>query len=317
MILLTLLTGVLFSCSFEDEPGLCPYNVRLEYHYAGAPDVDNLSVYTDVLCQYIFAEDGTLLKADTLTGQEIFEWKGTLEAGRYTVVTWGNLGTEQQFVPMVPGSVRIEEAGLSTAAEEAPREEAPREGPPREGRGNTSRLYFGYHALHVLPGESLRRKLYLTHAHASLHITVRWDEGLTPPHPGRFSLRLRGIPAEYEYRAGMEIPMSNADGAYTMPQTGFLHTNHSVRAAMNYEQEVVGEFVTFRYTSATHPMLSLYREGKPLMKELDLERFFRKLPVELNENTEQEFNLLVLIQKDKITVSEMGATDWEEGGGLG
>lgn len=308
MILLTLLTGVLFSCSFEDEPGLCPYNVRLEYHYAGAPDVDNLSVYADALCQYIFGEDGTLLRADTLTGAGISEWKGTLDAGRYTVVTWGNLGAERQFVAMTPGAARIEEAGLSAVAEE---------GTASEGRGNTSRLYFGYHTLDVLPGESLRRKLYVTHAHASLHITVRWDEGLTPPEPGRFSLRLRGIPAEYEYRPGMEIPLSNADGAYTMPQNGFLHTNHSVRAAMNYEQEVVGEFVTFRYTSATHPRLSLYREGKQLMKELDLERFFRKLPVSLDENTEQEFNLLVLIQKDKITVSEMGATDWEEGGGLG
>lgn len=308
MILLTLLTGVLFSCSFEDEPGLCPYNVRLEYHYAGSPDVDNLSVYADVLCQYIFGEDGTLLRVDTLTGAGISEWKGTLDAGRYTVVTWGNPGAERQFVSMIPGAARIEEAGMSAVTEK---------GTSGEGRGNTSRLYFGYHTLDVLPGESLRRKLYVTHAHASLHITVRWDEGLTPPEPGRFSLRLRGIPAEYEYMPGMEIPLSNADGAYTMPQNGFLHTNHSVRAAMNYENEVVGEFVTFRYTSATHPRLSLYREGKLLMKELDLERFFRKLPVSLDENTEQEFNLLVLIQKDKITVSEMGATDWEEGGGLG
>ena len=307
MILLTLLTGVLYSCSFEDEPGLCPYNVRLEYHYAGAPDVDNLAVYTDLLCQYIFAEDGTLLQTDTLTEREAYSWQGTLNAGRYTVVTWGNPGTEQQFVDMQPGTATLEEAGLSAVIE----------GAPKEGRGNTARLYFGYRVLDVKPGEGLRQKMYMTHAHAYLHITVRWDEGMTPPEPGRFSLRLRGIPAEYRYRAGMEIPLANADGAYTMPQNGFLHTNHSVRAALNYENEVVGEFVTFRYATATHPMLSLYREDRQLMKELDLERFFRKLPVGLDENTEQEFHLLVLIQKDKITVSEMGGTDWEEGGGLG
>jgi len=307
MILLTLLTGVLFSCSFEDEPGLCPYNVRLEYHYAGAPDVDNLSAYVDQLCQYIFDEDGRLVEADTLSGQEMYEWKGTLEAGHYTVVTWGNLGTEQQFVPMQLGETHLEEAGLSAVIE----------GTSQEGRGNTSRLYFGYRVLDVNSGESLHRKMYVTHAHASLHITVRWDEGLTPPASGRFSMKLRGIPAEYMYKAGTEIPLSNADGAYTMPQTGFLHTNHSIRAAMNYENEVVGEFVTFRYTTATHQMLSLYREEQQIMKELDLERFFRKLPIGLDENTEQEFRLLVLIQKDKITVSEMGATDWEEGGGLG
>ena len=307
MILLTLLTGVLSSCSFEDEPGLCPYNVRLEYHYAGAPDVDNLAVYADLLCQYIFAEDGTLVQADTLTGPKMSQWSGILEAGRYTIVTWGNPGSELQFVNMQPGAASLEEAGLSAVDEKA----------PKEGRGNTSRLYYGHRTLDVKPGASLRQKMYITHAHASLHITVRWDKDMTPPAPGRFSLRLRGIPAEYSYKVGTEIPLSNADGAYTMPQFGFLHVNHSVRAAMNYENEVIGEFVTFRYTAATHPMLSLYREDRQIMKELDLERFFRKLPVSLDENTEQEFSLLVLIQKDKITVSEMGATDWEEGGGLG
>ena len=180
MILLTLLTGVLFSCSFEDEPGLCPYNVRLEYHYAGAPDVGNLSAYADLLCQYIFAQDGTLVEADTLTGEQMSEWKGTLEAGRYTVVAWGNLGTEQQFVAMQPGEAYLDEAGLSAVIE----------GAPAEGRGNTSRLYFGYRVLDVNPGESLHRKMYVTHAHASLHITVRWDEGMMPPAPGRFTLRL-------------------------------------------------------------------------------------------------------------------------------
>lgn len=307
MILLASLIGLLSSCSFEDEPGLCPYNVRLEYHYAGAREADNLDAYVDRMYQYLFAEDGTLVRTDTLTGAGMSRWQGTLPPGRYTLVTWGNVGTERPLLPLLPGQTNLLEAGLSAATDDA----------PALGRDNTARLYYGHHPLQVGPGASLRRKLYLTHAHASLHITFRWDKGLTPPADGHFNLRLRNVPAEYAFRCGMELPLPGGDGAYTMPETGFRHTDHYVRAAMNYDREVVGEIISFRYTSTTHPLLSLYRAGKPLTKELDLERFFRKLPVSLDENTEQEFRLLVLIQQDKIIVSEMGGTDWEEGGGLG
>ena len=52
------------------------------------------------------------------------------------------------------------------------------------------------------------------------------------------------------------------------------------------------------------------------MKEIDLQLFFRKLPVNLDENTEQEFDLLVTIGQ-KIVVTQLNSSDWAEGGGLG
>ena len=52
------------------------------------------------------------------------------------------------------------------------------------------------------------------------------------------------------------------------------------------------------------------------MKEIDLQLFFRRLPVSLDENTEQEFDLLVTIGQT-IVVTQAGSSDWTEGGGLG
>lgn len=63
-------------------------------------------------------------------------------------------------------------------------------------------------------------------------------------------------------------------------------------------------------------MLSIYRGNERIMKEIDLQLFFRKLPVSLDENTEQEFDLLVTIGQ-KIVVTQLSSSDWAEGGGLG
>ena len=86
---------------------------------------------------------------------------------------------------------------------------------------------------------------------------------------------------------------------------------------MNFDGEVNGEFVTFRYMSGTHQMWSLWRDGVQIVKELDLNSFFQKIPMDMNTNMEQEFDLLVTVYKDKIIVTQSTAADWDEGGTIG
>ncbi|MFR5759898.1 MAG: hypothetical protein ACLUE2_20975 [Bacteroides cellulosilyticus] len=50
---------------------MCPYNVRLNYRYAGRPDDGQLSMYVDNIHQFLFDADGVLkdirlLKSDSL-----------------------------------------------------------------------------------------------------------------------------------------------------------------------------------------------------------------------------------------------------------
>ena len=54
------------------------------------------------------------------------------------------------------------------------------------------------------------------------------------------------------------------------------------------------------------------------MRDLDLYLFFRKLPMDMDTNMEQNFDLEVTVYDDnRVVVTQASAADWEEGGGIG
>lgn len=300
-----LLLVVLTACSFGDEPAICPYNTRLEYWYAGSGAQNMLPTYIDNLRQYLFDADGQLLSEITLRGDSIGGWQGNLEDGTYTFVLWGNLGDVNQQAITTKSNMSISEMTLSSQ----------QKGSPPAYRGNTDRLYYGTTTVEVKNGAAQRRRVYLSHAHAALNITVRWM--IDEPMDGTFRMRLKGIPATYSFRGDEANPVPSGDGTYSLPYIGNQITYHETRAAMNYEGEVIGEFVTFRYTSSTHQLWSLWRDGEKIINDLDLNLFFGKLPMNMDTNMEQEFDLLVTVYEDKIVVTQATAADWDEGGAIG
>lgn len=310
MVILCCIVCFCTSCTFDfDEPGVCPYNVRLNYRYAGRPDAGQLSVYVDHIRQFLFNEEGVLISMHLLKGDSLEHWQGELAPGRYTIVAWGNWGNESDIVPAPQQDTsHIRDLIMTSAART----------PSGEYRGNTERLYYGYFTFEVsATGNSVNRTVYLTHSHIAMRITVRWEDGYFPaPGEGAYTFRLRGVPSEYGFPAGYDIPLPSGDGAFTFPTIGTPTTWHRAKAAMNYNDELTGELVAYRLTSGSHPLLSIYRGDERIMKEIDLQLFFRKLPVSLDENTEQEFDLLVTIG-EKIVVAQANTSDWTEGGGLG
>lgn len=86
-------------------------------------------------------------------------------------------------------------------------------------------------------------------------------------------MRLKGIPALYSFNGSEANPVPSGDGTYSLPYIGNKIAYHETRAAMNYEGEVIGEFVTFRYTSSTHQLWSLWRDGEQIVKDIDLNLF--------------------------------------------
>lgn len=132
-----------------------------------------------------------------------------------------------------------------------------------------------------------------------------------------FRMRLKGIPALYSFNGSEANPVPSGDGTYSLPYIGNKIAYHETRAAMNYEGEVIGEFVTFRYTSSTHQLWSLWRDGEQIVKDIDLNLFFNKLPMDMDTNMEQEFDLLVTVYENKIVVTQTTASDWDEGGAIG
>ncbi|WP_455638913.1 FimB/Mfa2 family fimbrial subunit [Parabacteroides sp.] len=309
-ILCNLLAGLLASCSFGDEPALCPYNVKLEYWEAGSTVENALPVYVDNLRQYLFDGEGRQLAVTTLKGDSVTGWTGELEEGRYTLVVWGNLGSlEKSSVKVLPDAEkRVEDMTLS----------AERADVPPGYRENTERVYYATATLEVEKGKNLRQRVYLSHAHAALSVTVHWmADAPPPPEGGTYRMRLKGIPAVYDFTGGYVSDIPSGGGVFTIPRIGSAVTNHEARAAMNYDGEVNGQFVTFRYTSDTHQMWSLWRDGTQIIRDLDLNSFFSKLPIDMDTNMEQEFDILVTVYKDKIVVSLAAGSDWDEGGTIG
>lgn len=306
----SILAAMLSGCSFGDEPSVCPYSVRMEYWYAGSSTENTLPTYVDNLRQYLFDAKGNLLATITLKGDSIAGWNGNLPDGDYTLVLWGNLSDESNANETIQiqneNDMNMNEMTLS----------AQQTGIPPGYRGNTSRLYYGTTAFTLQNGATRRRRVYLSHAHAVLSVTVRWMTG-EPPADGIFRMRLKGIPAVYGFTGGYEATIPSGDGQYIIPRITGGITYHETRAALSYDGEVIGEFVTFRYTASTHQLWSLWKDGEQIVKDLDLNLFFNKQSVNMDTNMEQEFDLLVSVYDDKIIVTQATASDWDEGGTIG
>lgn len=319
----TLLSG---SCTFGDDLNPCPYNVKLEYWYAGSGVENTLPLYVDNMRQYVFDGAGSLLSVTTLRGDSVTGWQGTLPDGDYTFVLWGNPGEEGKSLQTVEdendtGAGDNDTGGDNDTDQIKKNMEnlimtSRRDGVPPGYRENTDRLYYGIAALTVEGGAMQRRRVYLSHAHASLSVTVSWQTKEKPAE-GTYRMRLKGVPAVYGFTGGVEDPVPSGDGVYTLPRVDRPVTYHETRAALNYENEVTGRFVTFRYTGITHPIWSLWCDGRQVVKDLDLYQFFRKLPMDMDTNMEQEFDLLVTVYEDKIVVTQATAADWDEGGAIG
>ena len=280
--LLPLLFG---SCSFGDEPSPCPYDVRLEYWYAGSGVENMLPRYVSRLTQFIFDGEGRLVS----TSEKVESGGG---------------GAEGETGDM------LETMTLSAVSE----------GVPPGYRGNTSRLYYGTGTFTLKDGMTERRRIYLCQAYASLTITVRWQttERVRLPADGVYRMRLKGIPSVYGFSGGQEVTVPSGDGSCVLPRPDRTVTYHEARASLNYENEVIGELVTFRYTAGTHELWSLWCNGEQLVRDLDLYLFFRKLPMDMDTNMEQNFDLEVTVYDDnRVVVTQASAADWEEGGGIG
>lgn len=298
--------ALLTACTFEDEPAVCPYNTRLEYWYAGYALENRLRLRVDRLQEYIFNETGELvshrtLKNDSLTGHE-----ETLMPGRYTVVLWGNLYPNPTDSIVVQGDTLLGNHNIvSFPANE-----------DTKYHKNGSQLYYGKGSFIVGEGAVSKHKIYVSHAHADLKITVTWHTdrpNLNEP----LKMRLRNVPSTYNFTPGWQIPVANGAGPHLFPATTSKRIDHEVTAYEDYAKDITGEFITRRFTNDTHPMWSLYSGDRQVVSEIDLWDYFHESFILMEENVEQMFHLLIIIGDDKITVMEISGTDWDEGGLIG
>ena len=254
-MLYVVLATALSACSFGDEPSVCPYNVRMEYWYAESSAENSLPVYVDNIRQFLFDSDGNQLAAITLRGDSSTGWNAQLKDGTYTLVLWGNLGEngKETATILTDNNYNMNEMTLSAAIT----------GVPPGYRNNTSRLYYGTATFTLKDGITEHRRVYLSHAHAAMNVTVQWRTAEKPSAEGLWPLadapEMYPRPLRLHRRNRANDPFGHRHLCH--PRSDKTVTYHETRAAMNYDNEVIGDFVTYRYTSGTHELWSLWRDG--------------------------------------------------------
>lgn len=327
----SLLWGLcLISCRIGRDWEVCDHNTRLIYYYDREGDAsgDVLPVYVRTIEEYIFDERGELFAANKLPGRSScdgdFVSKMTLPPGRYTVVAWGNPDGRSRIDNQPPSIPPSEESRLLLDAPYARGELPPMQ--------NCERLFYGYHTFTVESTGVGSIVMNMSHAYCLLQITVTW-RGMPPTGSGNFSLLLQDVPSQYDFipgqvfEAGVWVPYDatlnryltgNGSSPYYFPGSsgGQRPVTCRIDTRINVDRQVGGEFILYRLNDNSHPLLSIESDGEPVMKTIDLHRFFQSMGILLSQNRRQEFRLAVEIDGDQVTVSLVTFEGWEDGGVL-
>lgn len=315
---------------------ICRYNVALLYHYNRENESREnlLERYVGSLTEYVF-DDGGILYAvrtpsrDECTGAWVSEFD--LPEGRYSVITWGNLGTTCRTDNARIGITRREDMLLTL------------DNPCPQYAGyhdNSDRLFYGYRTFSVRPGCQSRIRIDMLHAHLALKYKVTWS-GTQPAQGGDYQMRMRGNPSEYsfmtEFISRNEVCREHdpaIDDEYLgicdetihyiprVLQSNALH--HRVNTLINVDKAVEGEIVAFRLRNDTPAILSLHEitqtrsyGERQVLKDFNLSSYFSHHQIDLDRTLRQEYGLEFVIGDDgTVTVLPMEFSDWEEGGPL-
>ncbi|MDL2255263.1 FimB/Mfa2 family fimbrial subunit [Parabacteroides sp. OttesenSCG-928-K15] len=313
------------SCQLENEVPVCNYNIQLEYWSAENTVQNELPMYVRKIDEYIFDNKGVLfminrIDKDRCTRQLRAEY--TLPPGNYSVVSWGNCDSVSRVSEATPGVTTLSEMQLRQERK-----------PGQESHPMSEDIYYGFRTFSVPETGVGRTRVVMSHAYLLLDITIRW-KSKTPDNTKNFSITFEQTHDRYPFlphymvRSGYVWPFDLTDEEYNerdISHRYYLMNRHPGAKVVNQRKEVTmditrsisARFTAYRISNNSHPILRLYAGDQPLMKEIDLYKFFSQMGIELDMNLRQEFFLLIEIDGDKVTVMPMIFSDWINGGEIG
>ncbi|PXV60100.1 fimbrillin-A associated anchor protein Mfa1/Mfa2 [Dysgonomonas alginatilytica] len=332
--LLFLLLIFFSSCDIDRQTEVCEYNARIIYRYnrENTTFENVLPMYIQSLDEYIFDEHDVLYAINRLPGISCFGKyvsEINLPPGKYTVITWGNKAE--------PSKVNKEQVGVTTKQEMMLYLDNPYVGTKSTDamQSDSERLYYGYRTFTIEKYGVSKINVDMTHAHCVLDITVRWAKmAEAPTATAGYYMQLKEIACDYSFMPGFVFQGGDANlhsPAYDTYPAGSSESicymsriysadnliSHYTLGDMNTEtRSLQSRFITYRYSDSSHQLLSIYLGGTRIMKEIDLAVFFNAMSIVLDTNRRQEFDLLLIIDGDNVTVSLVKIDDWDEGGYL-
>lgn len=338
----------LVSCDMDSpQREVCDYTLLLRYDYneENSTTENRIEQYVHTIDEYLFDGDNILYAVRRITPdvcRTAMDSEWNLPLGRYSVIAIGNRDERSRCFDQrsnaepVPGVTHREDMRLSLD------NAAVMTG---DTRGPSEPLYQGYRTFTVTE-EINRIRVDMINVHLQLRFRVTWLNGAAPER-GDYYATLDNVPSDYrlmpEYISPRGVftvePFSaavheeyreqdNDDAIQHIPHVTYMENNvvhHRYDTYLNADNEVYGEFRSYRIKSTTAPMLWLYRASDTRAEEdemvlprgIDLQAYFEWYDYKLDHELKQDYELDIVVDGDKINITPLQLDDWDEGGELG
>lgn len=310
-------TFFMFSC-IKDNLEDC-YNVQITYRYAREGSTKNMfQGYIRSVNEYVFDGEGVLCKINVLPEKANISTH-ELPPGDYTLISWGNQGDISRVNKNIINIGETSKEDMIMYLNQ-------------KILGHSERLYYTYRTFRVNSRGISYIHTDMVQAYCLLNMTIHWRSN--PPNNTKpLYLLYNDITSAYSFmpdwvyekdRWDVHIPWMdnyptrNDNKVHYFPGTKPTsdRVTHRQDVKINVDKKVKATFVTYRYTNSSSLLLSLYWGDELIMKEIALDRFFREMSIDLEKTLHQEYNLDIEIDGEKVNVSFVSISDWEEGGPL-
>lgn len=319
---------LLASCELQPDLPICDYNIQLEYWLSESAHKNELHQYVKTIDEYIFDEHGILFQVNRVESRAYnrnFVSEVELPVGQYSVASWGNVAESSKAVGVAIGQTHINDLVLKLNNPI---------GATDNIHTQSERLYYGYRTFSVREHGVSQVRVYMSHAHCILDVIVKWTKS-PPPDTENFYMTLRDVKDTYAFTSSYKV-YGNSINRFDYAEEQHLFTDkerryyltgpdadsrditHVQQAKMDITRNVNGRFSSYRLSNHTHPLFRLYAGDTPLMREIDLHKYFQNMGIELDTNLKQEFAIIVEIgEDDVIRVTPVVISDWNNGGEIG
>ena len=201
---------LLQSCNIQMEKDICLYNMELTYWYneENTSTANKINGVVNSITQYLFDENEVLVdvsKVEKTGSANGFVSRKLLPAGKYSLISWGNVGNgsthnQPQIGVTTKSNMELYFSKLTNGG---------------AYHNNSERLYYARRTFSVGEYGIGHMRVDVLNAHCIVNVKATWTRNA--PATNNFVLRMNGIPSRYTFRT--EHSSLNGTGSSSLHDT--------------------------------------------------------------------------------------------------